>query len=72
MDTQYPVAADWIAVTRGGEKLRIPGREVVRGDVLLLAEGDRVPADCILVHALNFSVDESLLTGESRPVERQP
>ena len=57
-------------VIREGEKVRIPGREVVCGDVLLLSEGDRIPADCILVHALNFSVDESLLTGESVPVRK--
>ncbi len=57
-------------VIREGEKIRIPGREVVTGDVILLAEGDRVPADCILVHALNFCVDESLLTGESVPVRK--
>ena len=57
-------------VIRDGEKKRIAGREVVCGDVLLLAEGDRVPADCVLVHALNFSVDESLLTGESVPVRK--
>jgi len=57
-------------VIRGGEKMRIPGRDVVCGDVLLLSEGDRVPADCVLVHALNFSVDESLLTGESVPVRK--
>lgn len=57
-------------VIRSGEKIRIPGREVVREDVILLSEGDRVPADCILVHALNFTVDESLLTGESVPVRK--
>ncbi|MDD5673710.1 MAG: cation-translocating P-type ATPase [Chitinivibrionales bacterium] len=57
-------------VIRNGEKTRIPGREVVCDDVILLAEGDRVPADCVLVHALNFSVDESLLTGESVPVRK--
>lgn len=57
-------------VIRDGKKMRIAGREVVCDDVLLLAEGDRVPADCVLVHALNFSVDESLLTGESVPVRK--
>jgi Ca2+-transporting ATPase len=57
-------------VIRDGEKMRIPGREVVCDDVLLFSEGDRVPADCVLVHALNFSVDESLLTGESVPVRK--
>ncbi len=57
-------------VIRDGEKIRIPGREVVCGDVILLSEGDRVPADCVLIHAVNFSVDESLLTGESVPVRK--
>ena len=57
-------------VIRGGEKMRIAGRDVVCGDVVLLAEGDRVPADAVLCHALNFSVDESLLTGESVPVRK--
>jgi Ca2+-transporting ATPase len=57
-------------VIRDGEKMRIPGREVVCDDVLLLSEGDRVPADCVLVHAINFSIDESLLTGESVPVRK--
>ncbi|MBU1565551.1 MAG: HAD-IC family P-type ATPase [Proteobacteria bacterium] len=57
-------------VIRDGEKTRIAGREVVCDDVLLLSEGDRVPADCILLHATNVSVDESLLTGESVPVRK--
>ncbi len=57
-------------VIRDGEKTRIPGREVVRDDVIMLSEGDRVPADCVLVHAVNFSIDESLLTGESVPVRK--
>lgn len=57
-------------VIRDGQRLRIPGREVVRGDLLLLAEGDRVPADAVLCWASNLSVDESLLTGESVPVRK--
>jgi P-type Ca2+ transporter type 2C len=57
-------------VVRSGEQLRIPGREVVRGDVVLLAEGDRVPADAVLVDAVNVSVDESALTGESVPARK--
>jgi Ca2+-transporting ATPase len=59
-------------VVRGGNQLRIPGREVVRGDVAILAEGDRVPADAVLLEARNFSVDESALTGESVPVRKVP
>ena len=57
-------------VIRGGQQMRIAGREVVRGDVVILSEGDRVPADGTLLHAMNLSVDESLLTGESVPVRK--
>ena len=59
-------------VLRGGQQLRIAGRDVVRGDLLLLAEGDRIPADAILRRASNLSVDESILTGESVPVHKTP
>ncbi len=57
-------------VIRDGGQVRIPGREVVRGDVVLLAEGDRVPADALLVDAVNLSLDESTLTGEAVPVRK--
>jgi Ca2+-transporting ATPase len=59
-------------VIRDGEQRRIPGREVVRGDLLVLAEGDRVPADAVLLSGVNVSADESLLTGESVPVRKAP
>lgn len=59
-------------VVRDGTQRRIPGREVVRGDVLLLAEGDRVAADAHLVDCVNLSVDESTLTGEAVPVRKAP
>lgn len=57
-------------VIRDGQQRRIAGREVVRGDLVLLGEGDRVPADAVLRHALNLFADESLLTGESLPVRK--
>ena len=57
-------------VIRGGKRIRIPGREVVQGDFIVLAEGDRVPADAVLVEALDLQTDESLLTGESVPVRK--
>jgi Ca2+-transporting ATPase len=57
-------------VIRDGCRRRIAGREVVRGDTLVLAEGDRVPADGRLVYAVNLMVDESLLTGESDAVRK--
>lgn len=58
-------------VVRDGRKLRIPGREVVCGDWVWLAEGDRIPADGVLVEAHHLQVDESLLTGESLSVSKQ-
>lgn len=57
-------------VIRAGEKLRIPGREVVRGDILILSEGDRIPADAVVLSCSNMKVDESLLTGESVSVRK--
>lgn len=57
-------------VLRDGQPQRIPGREVVRGDLLMLTEGDRVPADGKLLEAHELSIDESLLTGESLPVAK--
>ncbi|QKQ73958.1 cation-translocating P-type ATPase [Nostoc sp. TCL240-02] len=57
-------------VIRDGQQKRIAGREVVRGDILVLAEGDRVPADAIVLSCTNLSTDESLLTGESLPVRK--
>jgi Ca2+-transporting ATPase len=58
-------------VIRAGRTLRVAGREVVRGDLVVLAEGDRVPMDGALREASNLQVDESLLTGESVPVRKR-
>ncbi|RUM95972.1 cation-translocating P-type ATPase [Pseudaminobacter arsenicus] len=57
-------------VIREGVKKRIAGREVARGDIILLGEGDRVPADARLLESRNLLADESLLTGESMPVRK--
>jgi Ca2+-transporting ATPase len=64
------LASPRAAVIRGGRKLRVAGRDVVRGDLLLLAEGDRVPADARVLDAASLEVDQSLLTGESMPVRK--
>ncbi len=58
-------------VVRDGVPTRVAGREVVRGDLVLLAEGDRVPADGVLLSAAHLTVDEAALTGESIPVVKQ-
>lgn len=57
-------------VIRDGAARRIAGREVVRGDAIILGEGDRVPADAIVRSAIDLQADESLLTGESIPVRK--
>ena len=57
-------------VIRDGAESRIAGREVVRGDVLVVAEGDRVAADAVLIECNDLTADESLLTGESVPVSK--
>jgi Ca2+-transporting ATPase len=59
-------------VIRDGIQQRIAGREVVRGDLMLVSEGDRVAADAVLLAGVNLTVDESLLTGESVPVRKLP
>ena len=57
-------------VIREGRQRRVAGREVVRGDIVIVSEGDRIPADGVLLSSVNLSVDESLLTGESVPVRK--
>src|SRR6516225_7514453 len=57
-------------VIRDGMRKRIPGLEVARGAVVVLAEGDRVPADALLLEARDLQADESLLTGKSVPVRK--
>ncbi len=59
-------------VIRDGASQRVAGGDVVRGDLLVLAEGDRVSADAVLLSGVNVQVDESLLTGEAVPVRKQP
>ncbi len=57
-------------VLRDDVERRVPGSEVVRGDLLILSEGDRVPADAFLISCHDFAADESLLTGESVSVRK--
>src|SRR5512137_355563 len=65
------LASPQALVVRDGARIRIPGRAVVRGDLLVLGEGDRVAADARLVESAHLEADESLLTGESVPVRKR-
>lgn len=57
-------------VIRDGKRIHIAGRDVVRGDLMVIGEGDRVAADATLIDSQDLLIDESLLTGESQPVRK--
>jgi P-type Ca2+ transporter type 2C len=71
LDALKDLASPRALVIRDGETIRIPGREVVTDDIVILQEGDRVPADAIVLSSINLLADESLLTGESVPVRKR-
>ena len=71
LESLRDLSAPRALVIRDGRELRIAGREVVRGDLLVLHEGDRIAADAQLVQG-QLTVDESLLTGEAVPVDKLP
>jgi Ca2+-transporting ATPase len=64
------MAAPTATVLRDGEEIKVPARDLVPGDVILLHTGDRIPADARLLEAVNLQVEEAALTGESIPVEK--
>ena len=72
LDALAILTAPDVRVLRGGETLSIPSAQVVLDDVLVLRTGDQVSADAVVLAAGGLQVDESLLTGESLPVERRP
>ncbi len=59
-------------VLRDGQRVDIPVTEVVPGDILILSAGDAIPGDALLLVSKELHVDESTLTGEAYPVEKQP
>ena len=71
LDALKDLASPRAMVIRDGETIRIAGRDVVTGDIVVLQEGDRVPADAIVLNSINLSADESLLTGEPVPVSKR-
>lgn len=70
LETLRDLASPRALVIREGKRIRVAGRELVRDDLIVLAEGDRVPADALLVQASHLTVDESLVTGESMSVRK--
>ncbi|MDE1977780.1 MAG: cation-translocating P-type ATPase [Betaproteobacteria bacterium] len=71
LESLRDLSAPRALVIRDGREQRIAGRDVVVGDLLVLHEGDRIPADAQLVSG-QVDVDESLLTGEAVPVSKLP
>jgi len=65
------LAAPHARVMRDGNEVRIPARELVPGDILLIESGDKLAADARVIHAIDIRADESSLTGESTPVEKE-
>ena len=68
MDALKGLSSPRALVLRDGKAVRISGSDVVRGDIVLLNEGDRIAADAVMISGTDLQVDESLLTGESVPV----
>ena len=70
LDALKDMASPRALVIRDGSEKRIAGIEVVTGDIIVLQEGDRVPADATVLQSVNLLVDESLLTGEPVAVRK--
>ena len=70
LDALKALSAPRVLVRREGSTFRIPSRELVPGDVMLLSEGDRISADAVLIASVQLMMDESALTGESVPVHK--
>ncbi|MBC7765381.1 MAG: cation-translocating P-type ATPase [Hyphomonadaceae bacterium] len=70
MDALKDLAAPTARVVREGKLVHIPAKQLVPNDVIFIQAGDRIPADAKLLEVASLQVDESILTGESLPVEK--
>lgn len=71
IDALKRMAAPTALVLRGGVEQEIPANQVVPGDIIIVATGDRIPADARVIDSINIKTDEASLTGESLPVEKK-
>jgi Ca2+-transporting ATPase len=70
LDSLKKIAALKATVLRDGIQFEIPTRELIPGDIILLDQGDKIPADARIIESVNLSIDEASLTGESEPIEK--
>jgi P-type Ca2+ transporter type 2C len=70
MEALKKMAAPTASVLRDGKEEKIPARELVPGDLIVIRTGDRIPADARLIEAINLKTNEAPLTGESVPIEK--
>lgn len=68
MEALKELTSPQVKVIRDGKENVIKSSELLPGDIVIIAEGERIPADCEVIYASNFSVDESILTGEAETV----
>jgi len=72
LETLRDLSSPRALVIRDGNRIKIAGKDVVKDDIVIVREGDRIPADATLLWSMNLMVDESLLTGESVSVRKTP
>ncbi len=70
IDSLKKMAAPTALVLRNGEEQEVPAKELVSGDIIIIATGDKIPADARLIQAVNLKIEEAALTGESIAVEK--
>lgn len=71
LESLQQIAALKANVIRDGIQFEIPTREIVPGDIILVEQGDKIPADARIINITNLTIEEASLTGESEPVDKQ-